>query len=72
MDKINQNTKSVCIYIKEILTELEDTNKKIIEENKPPENTDEIRPAGITTRILNSDEISWRRYLRGWRHLPRY
>ena len=72
MEKINQNTKSVCFQIKGLLTELETTNKKIIEENKPPENTDEIRPAGITTRILNNNEIYWRRHLRGWRYLPRY
>ena len=72
MEEINQNTKSVCIKIKELLTELEDTNRKIIEENKPPEKTDEVRAAGITTIVLNSDEIYWRRHLRGWRNFPHY
>ena len=31
MEEINQNTKAVCIHIKELLTELEATNEKIIE-----------------------------------------
>ena len=72
MEEINQNTKSVCIQIKELLIGLEVTNKKIIEENKPPEKTDEVRAAGITTTVLNSDEINWRRHLRGWRNFPHY
>ena len=72
MEEINQNTKSVCIHIKELLIELEATNKKIIEENKPPERMDEVRAAGITTVVINRGEINWRRHLRGWRNFPHY
>ena len=59
MEEINQNTKAVCIHIKELLTELEATNEKIIEKNKPPENTNEVRAAGITSRVINSSEMNW-------------
>jgi hypothetical protein len=71
MERINQNTNSVCSRIKTLLIELENNNNKIIEDNRPRVITNQERPAaGISTTILHGSEISWRGYLRNWRSYP--
>ncbi len=72
MEKIESTTKCAADQIRQILNKLEKKNREIVLESIVKEEEDEVRPAGITRPILNNSEVIWRRYLRGYRHLPRY
>ena len=72
MEKIESTTKCAADQIRQILNKLEKKNREIVLESIVKEEEDEVRPAGITSPILNNSEVIWRRYLRGYRHLPRY
>ena len=73
MEKIEETTRCAADQIREILNNLEEKNREIVLDSfVQQEPVVEVRPAGITRPILNSSEVNWRRYLRGYRYLPRY
>ena len=72
MEKIEETTKCAADQIREILNKLEKKNRELVLDSIVKEEEEEIRPAGITQSILNNSEITWRRYLRGYRSFPRY
>jgi len=72
MEKIEETTRCATEQIREILNTLEKKNNEIVAESQVMEEIEEVRPAGITQSILNNSEITWRRYLRGYRSFPRY
>jgi len=72
MEKIEETTRCATEQIREILNTLEKKNNEIVAEAQVKEEVDEVRPAGITQSMLNNSEITWRRYLRGYRSFPRY
>ena len=72
MEKIEETTRCATEQIREILNTLEKKNNEIVAESQVIEEIEEVRPAGITQSILNNSEITWRRYLRGYRSFPRY
>lgn len=71
MEKLNDNTQYATKEIREILTDLENKNT-VIMENEKKASPKPLRAAGIVQPLLNSSEISWRNNLRGTRHLYRY
>ena len=72
MEKIEETTRCATEQIREILNTLEKKNNEIVAESQVIEEIEEVRPAGITQSIVNNSEITWRRYLRGYRSFPRY
>ena len=72
MEKIEETTKCAADQIREILNRLEKKNRELVLDSIVKEEEEEVRPAGITQSILNNSEITWRRYLRGYRSFPRY
>ena len=72
MEKIEETTKCAADQIREILNKLEKKNRELVLDSIVKEEEEEVRPAGITQSILNNSEITWRRYLRGYRSFPRY
>ena len=72
MEKIEETTRCATEQIREILNTLEKKNNEIVAESQVIEEIEEVRPAGITQSILHNSEITWRRYLRGYRSWPRY
>ena len=72
MEKIEETTRCATEQIREILNTLEKKNNEIVAESQVIEEIEEVRPAGIRQSILNNSEITWRRYLRGYRSFPRY
>ena len=73
MEKIEETTKCAADQIREILNKLEKKNRELVLDSiVKEEEEEEVRPAGITQSILNNSEITWRRYLRGYRSFPRY
>ena len=72
MEKIEETTKCAADQIRGILNKLEKKNRELVLDSIVKEEEEEVRPAGITQSILNNSEITWRRYLRGYRSFPRY
>ncbi len=76
MEKIERDTNSTCEKIKTLINNLQEENRKtLLEELAKRENNSESEsrpPAGITTSVMNTSEVYWRRHLRGFRHLARY
>ena len=72
MEKIEETTKCAADQIREILNKLEKKNRELVLDSIVKEEEEEVRPAGITQSRLNNSEITWRRYLRGYRSFPRY
>ena len=73
MEKIEETTRCAADQIRVILNKLAKKNRELVLDSiVKEEEEEEVRPAGITTTMLNNSEISWRRYLRGYRSFSRY